>query len=132
MFHVKHFEGMKYGLIVGLGGFFGSVGRFAVGRMMILKFPNAQMPWGTIAVNVSGCFVAGLLGGIAESKDVWSHEMRLLLFTGILGGFTTFSAFGLETILLLRKSEMMLAGANVLLNLVGCLAAAWLGFKISS
>ena len=83
-------------------------------------------------MNVAGCLVAGILAGLAEEHDFLSAEARLLLFTGILGGFTTFSAFGLETMFLLKRGEVMVAGANVVLSVVAGLAALWLGLGMAS
>lgn len=89
-----------------------------------------KFPFSTFAVNVAGCLVAGVLAGMVEKYELFSPEARLFLFTGLLGGFTTFSAFGLETMYLLRRGEPWVAaayvGASVLLGIV----AVWLGIKI--
>jgi fluoride exporter len=87
----------------------------------------AGFPLGTFAVNLIGCTLIGFLLAIAESRDFLSREMRLLLITGFLGSFTTFSAFGYETYALLRASDYTQATANVLLSVVGCLAGVWIG-----
>ena len=81
-------------------------------------------------VNVLGCAVAGLLSGLVERHDMFGPHMRLLLFTGILGGFTTFSAFGLETIHLLRRGQAGAAAAYVGLSVVVGLAAFFLAFAV--
>ena len=70
---------------------------------------------------------AGVLAGLAEKHDLFSADARLLLFTGLLGGFTTFSAFGLETMFLLRKGELLVAGGNIALSVAAGLLALWLG-----
>ncbi len=90
---------------VGIGGFIGSLFRFGVSGFVHRLLPFATFPYGTLAVNVSGCLVIGILGGLAESRQVISPELRLFLFLGVLGGFTTFSTFGYETIELLRDAE---------------------------
>ena len=79
-------------------------------------------------MNVLGCLVAGVLLGLAEKYDYFSADARLLLFTGVLGGFTTFSAFGLETMFLMRRGEWLVAGSNVVLSVTAGLVALWLGW----
>jgi CrcB protein len=82
-------------------------------------------------VNVAGCLLAGVLAGLAEKHELLSADARLLLFTGLLGGFTTFSAFGLETMYLLRKGELLVAGSNVALSVAAGLLALWLGLGVA-
>jgi len=83
-------------------------------------------------VNVIGCFIAGLLAGMAVKQDVFTPEARVLLFTGLLGGFTTFSAFGLETLVLLKRGEAGVAIANIVVSIAAGLLVAWLGYSISA
>ena len=123
---------MKGILIVALGGAIGSVARYKLSGYILHHTIDWRFPAGTFAVNVAGCLVAGILAGLAEEHDFLSAEVRLLLFTGILGGFTTFSAFGLETMFLLKRGEVMVAGANVVLSVVAGLAALWLGLGMAS
>ena len=123
---------MKGILIVALGGAIGSVARYKFSGHILHHTIDWRFPAGTFAVNVAGCLVAGILAGLAEEHDFLSAEVRLLLFTGILGGFTTFSAFGLETMFLLKRGEVMVAGANVVLSVVAGLAALWLGLGMAS
>jgi CrcB protein len=87
-----------------------------------------QFPAGTFVVNVVGCLVIGVLAGFAVKEDFFSAETRIFLFSGIMGGFTTFSAFGLETFYLLRRGELLAAGSNVVLSVVVGLIALWIGF----
>jgi len=91
-----------------------------------------RFPAGTFTVNVVGCLVAGVLAGLAEKHSMFSADTRLLLFTGLLGGFTTFSAFGLETMTLLKRGDIAIASANVLLSVVAGLAALWLGLGLAT
>ena len=123
---------MKGMLLVALGGALGSVARYKLSGWVLHHTIDWRFPAGTFAVNVVGCLVAGLLAGIAERHEILSPDARIFLFTGILGGFTTFSAFGLETMLLLKRGEVMVAGANILLSVVAGLLALWLGFGLSS
>jgi CrcB protein len=120
---------MKAILLVALGGAIGSVTRFKLSGWILHHTIDWRFPAGTFTVNVAGCLVAGVCAGLAEKHDMFSPDTRLLLFTGILGGFTTFSAFGLETMFLLKRGELMVAGANVLLSVAAGLVALWLGLS---
>lgn len=119
-------------LMVGLGGFIGSVARYTLGGWLLHLGAQGRFPLGTFAVNVAGCLIAGVLAGLVERYGLFSADARLFLFTGLLGGFTTFSAFGLETAFLLRRGEAWTAagyvGASVLLGLAAC----WLGIRVVS
>jgi CrcB protein len=119
-------------LLVALGGAIGSVARYKLSGVILHHAIDWRFPLGTFTVNVVGCLVAGVLAGLAEMHDMFSPDTRLLLFTGILGGFTTFSAFGLETMFLLKKGEFLIAGANVVLSVAAGLAALWLGLTLAS
>jgi fluoride exporter len=119
-------------LLVALGGALGSVARFKMSGWVLQQTPNWRFPTGTFVVNVVGCLIAGLLAGMAVKQDVFTPEARVFLFTGILGGFTTFSAFGLETLLLLKRGEAGVAVANVVVSIVVGLLVAWLGYEITA
>ena len=114
---------------VALGGAFGSVARYLLSGWVLHHTIDWRFPLGTFLVNVLGCLVIGILAGLAVKDDFFSSEARLFLFTGIIGGFTTFSAFGLETIYLLRRTEFLVAGSYVLLSIAVGLFALWLGFS---
>ncbi len=121
---------MKNILLVGLGGFFGSIARYLLGGWILHFTYPAKFPWSTFAVNVAGCLVIGVLSGLAERFEMIGPAARLFLFTGILGGFTTFSAFGLEAVYLLRRGEFPVAAAYIGGSIVVGLAVLWLGLKI--
>jgi CrcB protein len=123
---------MKGLLLVALGGAIGSVARFKLSGLVLHHTIDWRFPAGTFAVNVIGCLVAGLLAGLAEKYHYFTPDVRLLLFTGLLGGFTTFSAFGLETMLLLKRGEVMVASANVVLSVVAGLVALWIGMGLAT
>ena len=119
---------MKNVIIVAIGGGLGSVMRYLLSGWVLHRAVNWQFPLGTFVVNVLGCLLVGLLGGLVVKLDFLSGEMRLFLFTGIAGGFTTFSAFGLETFYLLRKGEVGIAAAYVVLSVIVGMLALWAGF----
>ncbi len=119
-------------LLVALGGAIGSMARFKLSGWVLHATPNWRFPTGTLSVNVIGCLIAGLLAGMAVKQDVFTPEARVFLFTGILGGFTTFSAFGLETLLLFKRGEAGIAIANVVVSIVAGLLVAWLGYEVTA
>ena len=123
---------MKEILLVGIGGFVGSVARYKLGGLVLHLTAQERFPYSTFAVNVLGCLVVGILAGLAERYEVFGPSTRLFLFTGLLGGFTTFSAFGLDAMFLARRGELWLAalyaGASVVLGIT----AVWLGLKLIS
>ena len=121
---------MKAILLVALGGALGSVARYKVSDWMLPIALQLKFPAGTFAVNVVGCLLAGLLAGMAERLELFAGETRLLVFVGLLGGFTTFSAFGLETVMLLRKGDIAIAAAYVLLSVAAGLGALWLALGV--
>ena len=121
---------MKAVLLVALGGAIGSVARYKLSGLVLHHTIDWRFPAGTFAVNVIGCFVAGVLAGLAEEHDLLSPDARILLFSGLLGGFTTFSAFGLETMFLLPRGDFAIAAANVVLSVAAGLAALWLGLGL--
>ena len=123
---------MKALLLVALGGAVGSVARYKLSGLVLAHTVDWRFPAGTFAVNVLGCLVAGILAGLAEKHDMFAADVRLLLFTGLLGGFTTFSAFGLETMHLVKRGDLMVAGANIVLSVVMGLAALWLGLGLAT
>lgn len=116
-------------LLVGLGGFTGAVARYLLGGWVLHHTVAEKFPWSTFSVNVLGCLVMGVLSGFIERLDWFTPQMRLLLLTGLLGGFTTFSAFGLETVYLLRRGELWVAAAYALASVIMCVLALWFGLK---
>jgi len=113
--------------LVGAGGFLGSVLRYIVSGYVQQSSGSVGFPYGTLAVNVIGCFVIGALSALAENRGVFTTEARLFVFVGILGGFTTFSTFSNETMNFLREGDNLRALANVAAQLILGLGAVWLG-----
>ncbi len=118
-------------LLIGIGGFIGSILRYLASGYVQQASKSIDFPYGTLVVNVLGCFIIGFLAQLAEERGVFTNQSRLFVFTGFLGGFTTFSAFGNETFNLARDSQMMNAFANVGANVVLGLIAVWLGRTVS-
>ncbi len=113
--------------LVGIGGFIGSVCRFLLSGVVHRLMPVSEFPLGTLAVNVTGCLLIGVVNGLAETRQIMGPEMRLFFMIGLLGGFTTFSTFGYETLALIRDAEVLRAMANVALHMFCGLTAVWLG-----
>ena len=113
--------------MVGVGGCLGAVLRYLVSGYVQGMLQDVQFPYGTLAVNLIGCFVIGLLSQLADARGVFTTESRLFVFTGILGGFTTFSTFANESMNLLRDGQAIGAFANVSAQALFGLGAVWLG-----
>jgi fluoride exporter len=114
-------------LLVGVGSLIGGVLRYGLSTWVHRFLDNPWFPYGTLAVNALGCLAIGFLAGLAESRVAFTSEVRLFLFVGILGGFTTFSSFALETFSLARDTQTVAALTNIGLQLVLCLLAVWIG-----
>lgn len=115
-------------LLVASGGALGSVLRYLVSDTSQRLFPAVMLPIGTIAVNATGSLLIGLFAGLVEYRAMFGPGARLLLVVGVLGGYTTFSAFSLETLVMLRAGQSLSALINVLLQLSVGIAAAAAGF----
>lgn len=111
--------------LAGIGGFIGSSLRYAMTGYVQQWSRSIDFPYGTLAVNLIGCFLIGFLSQLAESRGVFTAESRTFVFIGILGGFTTFSAFGNETMNLWREGQNTLAMANVAAHMILGLGAVW-------
>jgi fluoride exporter len=117
---------------VALGGALGSVARYGV-SLGAARWLGIAFPWGTLFVNVAGSFAIGVLGGLIMTDErALGVEARAFVMVGILGGFTTFSSFSLETLALARNGAFGAAAANAGLSLVLCLVAVWLGFTAAT
>ena len=110
-------------LMVGLGGFIGAILRYSIS---LIRFPT-NFPVATLVVNTIGCLAISIIMGLVEKWQINNLPLILLLTSGLLGGFTTFSAFGLETITLFRNGQMIFAILNICANLILGLSAIILG-----
>jgi len=122
--------GFKQILIVALGGAAGSILRYKLGGFTLHHTQSWNFPLSTFSINLIGCFAIGILAALVEHHDLFSPSVRLLLFTGLLGGFTTFSAFGYESVFLLRRGLLSVAASYVLLSVACGLAAVSVGIKL--
>lgn len=114
-------------LLIGAGGFIGSVLRYWVSGYVQQVTRSVEFPYGTLVVNLIGCFVIGFLSQLADTRGVFTAESRAFVFIGVLGGFTTFSTFGNESMNLLRDGENVVSLANVGAHMAFGLGAVWLG-----
>jgi CrcB protein len=124
---------VKSYLWVALGSALGGVSRFWLSQAIADRI-GATFPWGTIIVNISGSFVIGLFAACSTAEGPLSATARVFtvqfLMFGICGGYTTFSSFSLQTLNLAREGEWLHAGGNVLVSVVVCLIAVWLGYML--
>ncbi len=119
-------------VFVGIGGFLGSVLRYVVSGYVQQLTHSSTYSFGTIAVNVIGCFIIGFLSQLVESVGLLGPDARALLIPGFLGGFTTFSTFSNETLNLFRDSESLLAFTNLAAHIVLGLGAVWAGRALAA
>jgi len=116
-------------IYIAVGGAAGALLRYTVSAY-IFRSSNGLLPWGTITVNLIGCFIIGLLWNIFENFS-YSPNTRAFIFIGILGAFTTFSTFGLESFYLLKDGEIKLGIINILISNIGGLGLVGLGYILS-
>jgi len=120
---------------VAIGGAVGSVARYALGGAVSERF-GSSFPIGTLVVNVLGSFIIGVLAALTIPEGKMSSETRAFtvqfLMVGICGGFTTFSSFSRETLALIQDRQWLYAGGNILLSVVLCMIAVWLGYLLGS
>ncbi len=121
---------MKLYLIVAFGSGLGGVLRYFISDFVQRNSPSL-FPYGTLAVNIIGSFIIGLVLFYFDSLKLISSEMRLFLTVGLCGGLTTFSTFSYETVKLFQDSEFLLAGANILLNVILTIIAVYLAYILS-
>lgn len=117
---------MKEIVIVAAGGAFGSALRYLT-AMLMLRLTGATFPWGTLIINIVGCFAMGLFIELLARRFGASNELRLLVATGVLGGFTTFSSFSLEVAVLWERGMASAALAYVLASVFGSICALFAG-----
>jgi CrcB protein len=114
-------------ILVGLGGFIGAVLRYLMSGIVQSLTQSISFPYGTLAVNITGCFFIGMFSSLIESQAGMTAEIRLLLMVGILGSFTTYSTFSNETIYLLQDKRLFFAFINITMHIILGLSAVILG-----
>jgi CrcB protein len=115
--------------IVGIGGFIGSVARY-YSQLFVTRIYPSTLPYGTFAINVSGCFLIGIIYALSERGNVLSPEWRLFLATGFCGGFTTFSSFSYESLNLVRDGEFFYLSLYVVASVIIGFAAIYFGMLL--
>ena len=122
---------LNYGLIA-LGSAIGGVGRYWLSAL-VARLLGGVFPWGTVIVNVSGCLAIGVIATLTapEGRGVVPNEWRQFMMIGICGGYTTFSSFALQTLVLTQAGAFFAAAMNILLSVALCLLAVWLGHLLA-
>ena len=121
---------MQKTILIGLAGLAGTLLRYWLSGFVARQY-GETFPWGTMAVNLIGCFVTGAVFYLTEERFLISPAVRTVVLIGLLGGFTTFSSYGLQTFTLLREGEFGLATLNVAVSNVAGLMMVWLGYVSS-
>lgn len=114
--------------LIFIGSGLGGVARYWLGGW-VQRLGNGGFPLGTLAVNVTGCALIGFLTAAFSGRLLIREEYRIALIVGLLGGFTTYSAFGFETFAFLNNGQLLRAGANVALCVAAGLVAVWCGYR---
>lgn len=117
-------------LLVAIGGALGSMARYGLSALVIRQVNPVHFPWGTFSVNILGCLFAGIFLVVSEQFPALNQEARLFIVTGLLGGFTTFSAFGIETLSLIRRGELLIAASYASLSVIVGVCAMWLAYSV--
>ena len=122
---------MNY-LLVGIGGMIGSIGRYVLTGLIGSNYSGSKFPVGTFLVNILGCLLIGIVAAVLERTSAFNAEIRLFAITGVLGGFTTFSAFSVETFYLLKSGEIVTTASYAVLSVLLGLAMLFVGIKIAA
>lgn len=117
-------------LLIGLAGFAGTIGRYWLSGVVARKY-GETFPLGTLVVNLFGCFLVGLLFYLMQERYLVNQSVRTIILIGLLGGFTTFSSFGLQTFTLLQDNEIALATLNLVASNVLGLFLVWAGYTLA-
>jgi CrcB protein len=121
---------MELILLVGTGGFLGSIARYLLSGWVQGIAQDSWFPYGTMSVNILGCLVIGLIAGLAESRGILSPQSRAFLLVGVLGGFTTFSSFSYDTVSLFGDGRTVAALLNVAVQVLLGLTATVLSYNL--
>ena len=116
---------------VGSGGFVGALARYGLSGLVLRQVPLTTFPYGTLVVNLLGCFLIGVVTGLADGRQLFGPAFRTFALIGVLGGFTTFSTFGYETFAMIRDTGYLRAAINVGAHVVFGLTLVWLGYAVT-
>jgi len=119
-------------LLIGSGGFAGALLRSGLSGFVYRQVPLSTFPYGTLVVNLVGCFFIGGFTGLVEARQLFGPELRTFVLIGLLGGFTTFSTFGFESFALLRDGEVERGLAYIALHLILGLTLVWVGYSLAT
>jgi len=119
-------------LIIGIGGFVGAILRYLLGGTVQNLTRGSSFPWGTLIVNILGCFLFGILSGFLSTRSQPNHSLNSLIFVGFLGAFTTFSTFSNDTLQLMNSESSRLGLVNMAVSLIAGIGALLLGRTIGS
>ena len=117
-------------LLIGFAGFIGTLGRYGLSGMVAKRY-GETFPFGTLAVNLIGCFLVGLLFYLMQERYLVNQNVRTIMLIGLLGGFSTFSSLGLQTFTLLQDNEVALAALNMIASNVLGLLLVWAGYTLA-
>lgn len=117
-------------LLIAIGGGIGAVARYGTATLLARWMERSLLPYGTLACNLIGCFLIGLLQGLFELRWDVRPEYRMMMLVGFLGGYTTFSSYGWESGALFRDGQYLAAGANILANNLFGIALVFAGYAI--
>jgi CrcB protein len=131
IFGIENSYMLKNILLIGSGGFIGSVARYFISRLN-LSISFFSIPVGTLLVNVSGSLLIGLLMGLAERTTILSTEARLFLMVGLCGGFTTFSSFTMENLSMLHNGQILQILIYTSLSVILGFFAVWIGYAFTN
>ncbi len=118
-------------LTIGTGGFVGAILRYLISSLVYRIPGTSAFPYGTLTVNMAGCFLIGLGGGLVEHRQLFSPGARSFIFIGLLGSFTTFSTFGFESFNLTRDGQITATALNIMVHVVLGFVMVWLGNAVS-
>ena len=116
-------------ILIGVAGLVGTLLRYWIAEF-VARRSGGTFPWGTLVVNIVGCLLAGVIFNLTEERFLISPTFRTVILVGLLGGFTTFSAYGLQTFILLRDGQIGIATLNVVVSNVVGILMVWVGYGV--